>query len=167
MTILSRFSGKRASLGGILAIALLAATLPASGTARAAEYVNVILDQATIEKLPDHASTVVIGNPLIADVSIQAGGLLVVTGKGYGITNLVAFDRGGAVLMDKLIRVQGATDAIVVVYRGIERESYSCTPICERRVTLGDTASFFDATLGQAGRLIGQAQGGVGQSIQR
>src|SRR5262249_19095193 len=103
----------------------------------------------------------------IADVSIQSGGLLVVTGKGYGVTNMLAFDRNGAVLLDKLVRVQGPNESVLVVYRGVERESYSCTPLCERRVTLGDTPQFFEATLGQTGSRVGQAQGGTGQSVQR
>ena len=37
------------------------------------------------------------------------------------------------------------------VYRGVERETYSCTPDCERRITLGDSADYFAATLGQSG----------------
>ena len=39
-------------------------------------------------KLPDKVATIVIGNPLIADAALQAGGLLVITGKGYGTTNM-------------------------------------------------------------------------------
>ena len=46
-------------------------------------------------KLPDQVATIVIGNPLIADATLQSGGVLVVTGKGYGATNLLALDRGG------------------------------------------------------------------------
>ena len=39
--------------------------------------INVVLDQARLIKLPDRVSTFVIGNPLIADASMQAGGLMV------------------------------------------------------------------------------------------
>ena len=100
-----------------------------------------------------------VGNPLIADVSVQTGGLVVVTGKGYGVTNFIALDNRGAILAEQLIEVRGPEDHVVVVYRGVERESYSCTPKCERRITLGDTPNYFDATLAQTGRRDGQAQG--------
>ena len=100
--------------------------------------IDVILDQAKLVKLPERVATIVIGNPLIADATVQAGGLMVITGKGYGRTNLIALDRTGAVLMEKTVEVQGPRAGIVVVYRGVERESYSCTPDCERRITLGD-----------------------------
>jgi Pilus formation protein N terminal region len=140
----------------VLALALASAlTMPRVG---AAETVTVVLDQAQLMKLPDKVGTIIIGNPLIADVSLQAGGTMVITGKGYGATNVIALDRTGATLMSTTIQVVGARDA-VVVYRGIDRESYSCTPTCERRITLGDAPSYFDATVAQAGSRNGQAGG--------
>jgi hypothetical protein len=110
--------------------------------------------------LPDRVATIVIGNPLIADATVQSGGVLVVNGKGYGMTNLLALDRNGRVLMSRMVEVSGAgTSDIVTVYKGIERESYSCAPNCERRITLGDSPGFFNAALSQSGARNGQAQG--------
>lgn len=107
--------------------------------AAAADPILVPLDQAKLMQLPERAATVVVGNPLIADVSIQPGGLAVITGKGYGATNFIVLDRSGAVLSEKTVDVQGPSDKTVVVYRGFTRQTYSCTPDCERRITLGDT----------------------------
>ena len=104
-----------------------------------------------------------VGNPLIADVAVQPGGILVITAKSYGVTNLVALDRTGTTLMEHPIQVLGPRDNVVVLYRGIERESYSCTPNCERRITLGDTATYFTANLTQAGTLNTQAQGAAAE----
>jgi len=101
----------------------------------------------------------VVGNPLIADVTLQSGGIIVVTGKGYGATNFIAMDRNGEVLVDRQIQVEGPTDQLVTVYRGVERESYSCMPICQRRVTLGDGETYFKSAIDQAGSLSGQAAG--------
>ena len=71
-----------------------------------------------------------IGNPLIADLSIQPGGLAVITGKSYGATNFLIMDKSGAVLTEQNVEVEGPTDKIVVVYRGVDRNTYSCTPEC-------------------------------------
>ena len=142
-----------------VALALVSAvTMPRGG---AAETVTVVIDQAQLMQLPDRVGTIIIGNPLIADVSLQAGGTMVITGKGYGATNIIALDRNGATLMTTTIQVVGARDA-VVVYRGVDRESYSCTPSCERRITLGDAPPYFDATLGQAGSRSSSASGAAG-----
>ncbi len=121
--------------------------------------IAVNVDQAKLVKLPPKVATIVVGNPLIADVTLQPGGLIVVTGKGYGATNFIAMDRAGEVLVDRIIQVEGPTDQLVTVYRGIERESYTCMPICQRRVTLGDGDHFFKAAMDQAGTLSSQAAG--------
>ncbi|HKS60693.1 MAG TPA: pilus assembly protein N-terminal domain-containing protein [Xanthobacteraceae bacterium] len=132
------------------ALVLLAAVAILPRPALAAEApLNIVLDQATIMRLPEKVSTIVVGNPLIADIAIQSGGLIVVTGKGFGATNLIVLDRAGAVLMERQVVVRGATDQTVSVYRGAERETYSCTPNCERRITLGDSAAFFTAVSAQ------------------
>jgi Flp pilus assembly secretin CpaC len=109
----------------------------------------VELDQATLFKLPDRAATVVIGNPLIADVSIESGGIAVATAKGFGITNVVVLDRSGVVLMERALAVTAPRDHVVFVYRGASRTTYSCTPDCSARVTLGDDPDVFDKVLGE------------------
>src|SRR4051812_14118766 len=123
------------------------------------ETVAVNVDQAKLVKLPGKIATIVVGNPMIADVTLQPGGIVVVTGKGYGATNFIALDRAGEVVVDRIIQVEGPTDQLVTVYRGVERESYSCMPICQRRVTLGDGGEYFKAAMDQAGSLAGTAAG--------
>ncbi|HEY6027128.1 MAG TPA: pilus assembly protein N-terminal domain-containing protein [Pseudolabrys sp.] len=136
---------RRLRLPAVLALALSAA--PAF-----AESITVNVDEARIMKLPEGVATVVIGNPLIADATLQSGGILVLTGKGFGATNLLALDRTGRVVTNKTVEVVGAKGAdLVVVYRGMERESYSCAPVCERRITLGDSPAYFNNALSQSG----------------
>jgi hypothetical protein len=86
---------------------------------------------------------------------------VIVTGKGYGATNVIAMDRSGKILADRVIQVEGPTDQLVTVYRGLERESYSCMPICQQRVTLGDGSAYFKSTMDQANNLSSQAAGGA------
>ena len=132
---------------------------PVPESALGGEPVTVQLDQAKILKLPERTATLVVGNPLIADVTVQPGGILVVTAKSYGVTNLVALDRAGTTLMEHPIQVIGPSDSVVVVYRGIERASYSCMPSCERRITLGDSVDYFAANLTQTSTFSDAAQG--------
>ena len=145
----------------LVAAAVLAS--PAAGLAEStADTIAVNVDQAKLVRLPGKVATIVVGNPLIADVTLQPGGMIVVTGKGYGATNFIALDRGGEILVDRQIQVEGPSDRLVTVYRGVERESYSCMPICQRRVTLGDSDNFFNTTMSQAGTLSNNASGNAG-----
>ncbi|MGI8525900.1 MAG: pilus assembly protein N-terminal domain-containing protein [Pseudolabrys sp.] len=142
---------------GFLSGALFATV---SISAAQGETVKINLDQAHVMRLPDRVSTIVIGNPLIADATLQAGGMLVVTGKGYGATNLLALDRSGRVVMDNVVQVAGpGRSDVIVMYKGVNRESYSCAPECLPRITLGDSNDFFAATVGQTAARNGQAQG--------
>lgn len=125
-----------------------------------AEHVTVNVDQARVMPLPQGVATIVIGNPLIADATLQSG-VLVLTGKGYGTTNLVALGRDGHVVANDTVEVVSPRGAdLVVVYKGAERESYSCSPLCERRITLGDGVTYFTTTLAQSSSRAGQAASG-------
>src|SRR5216683_3124769 len=142
----------RASFGfRALAIGILLCPVAASAEFPV-DAIAVNVDQAKLVRLPGRVATIVVGNPLIADVTLQNGG-------GYGATNFIAMDRSGEVLVDRVIQVEGPTDQVVTVYRGVERESYSCMPICQRRVTLGDGDTYFKSAIDQAGSLSGQAAG--------
>ena len=143
----------------IFAFALaLVAAIAAPAPVNAAGDIAIVLDEARLVKMPERASSIVIGNPLIADATVQPGGLLVLTGKGYGSTNIIALDRSGAVLMEKTIEVIGPNNT-VAVYRGIVRETYSCNPFCEPRIMLGDGQAFFENTIGQSSSRAGLAAG--------
>ena len=144
---------------GLCSLAVATLLWPAVCLGAPDDKIAVYVDQAKLLKIPAKAATIIVGNPLIADVTLQSGGIVVVTGKGYGATNFIAMDRSGDVLVDRQIQVEGPTERLVTVYRGVERESYSCAPICQRRITLGDGENYFKAAIDQAGSLSSQASG--------
>jgi len=147
---------RRRLVAGLAATLLSVAAIAATPTQ--ADTITVHVDAAQIMKLPEKVATIVIGNPLIADAALQSGGILVVTGKGFGSTNMLALDRTGRVVMDKTVQVIGPSGGdLVVVYKGVSRESYSCTPQCAPRITLGDDGKYFGDTLTQTGARLGAA----------
>lgn len=153
---MSAVFGRYSLVFGVLAAVLL------PGAVAQADSVSINLDQAKLINIPERTTTIVIGNPLIADAALQSGGLLVVTGKGYGATNLLALDRDGRVVMSKTVEVGGPSNsALVVVYRGVARETWSCAADCQPRNTLGDGKDYFAETLGQISTRNGAAQGGA------
>ena len=113
------------------------------------ETVAVTIDHAKVIRLPQGAQTIIIGNPIIADVTTQKNGLLVLTGKSYGVTNMIALDAAGSMLAESLISVQAPSESLVTVQRGLDRESYSCTPNCQPSILLGDATKYFGDVGGQ------------------
>jgi hypothetical protein len=116
---------------------------PALATAMAEpQHIAVTLDMAKLVKLPEHVETIVVGSPIIADVTmLKKNGLVVVTGKGYGQTNVIFLDSSGQAVSEAIVTVQHA-QGLLTVQRGTERESYSCAPRCEPAFSLGDSAKF-------------------------
>jgi Flp pilus assembly secretin CpaC len=109
----------------------------------AQDLLTVTVDQAKVFELPETARTLIIGNPMIADVTLlRSAGKMVVTGKGFGETNMIALDNAGNTIKEMDILVVGGSQALVV-QRGMERESYTCAPRCQPTAVLGDDSKFF------------------------
>lgn len=152
----------RRALAAVLA-GLALANAPATAQQAKSETVLVTVDQAKVVRLPERAQTVIVGNPGIADVTVQKNGVMVVTGKSFGVTNLIALDAGGTLLAESLVRVRADSESILTVQRGLERESYSCTPTCQPTVQLGDANRYFGEVGGQTTRRNALATGGPAQ----
>jgi hypothetical protein len=132
----------------LIAAALLCGAALAAPAA-AEDAINLMLDRATVIKAPAKTVMVVIGNPAIADVAVQKNGVLVLTGKAAGETNLLALDQEGQLVSESWLRVQ-ASNRNLVVYRGAEPETYSCTPHCQPTIALGDAEKHFAKAGGQS-----------------
>lgn len=124
-------------------IAGIAAAILFGMPASAADLV-VRYDQSQLLRLPRPATEIIIGNPSIADVTLQDGNLLVVTGKTFGITNIIALDAGHNVIQDQRVMVERDDSRVVNLHKGSERFTYACTPNCEPTLTIGDEKSFFN-----------------------
>ena len=114
-------------IAGAVAALLTASALPA----QAGGGIEVVMNQAKIVKLSRAADTIVIGNPAIADASVQDGTTIVLTGKGFGVTNLVILDENGSPIVDEQVTVARQDASSVRIYRRANLQTLSCTPYCE------------------------------------
>jgi Flp pilus assembly secretin CpaC len=121
--------------------------------------IQVEVNFAQLYELPQDVSTIVIGNPAIADVTIQRSGIAVVTGKAYGTTNMIVLNAAGKVISEQQITVKPRDEGTVTVQRALERETLVCPPssTCERTIKVGDAPANFDAATGQASALSNMA----------
>lgn len=123
---------------------------------------RVMLDEARLLRLDTAAQTLVIGNPAIADAVVNDGKTIIITGKAFGTTNLIALNRSNEIIAERQIEVQEPDSSILSVQRGAKKESYSCTPKCRPTPILGDDQDFVSGIIGQSGSRNGWAQGSGG-----
>ncbi|MDR3494273.1 MAG: pilus assembly protein N-terminal domain-containing protein [Ancalomicrobiaceae bacterium] len=139
----------RLALIAAATLAVLAVDMP---PALGKEPIVVMIDRAKVMRLPAPAGTVIIGNPGIADASVQDRLTLVLTGKSVGLTNLVVLDAKGNPIADEVLSVSKSEEGLVTVQKATSRFSYYCTPHCNPTVEVGDAPEF-------NGQAIAQIQG--------
>jgi Flp pilus assembly secretin CpaC len=114
-----------------VAAAWLAASAIVAAPAHAEAGIRILMNEAKIVKLAQPADTIVVGNPDIADASVQDATTIILTGKGFGVTNLVILDETGTPIVDEQVFVSRQDARSVRIYRRSEVQTLSCTPYCE------------------------------------
>jgi len=126
-----------------IGLGVMAASVPVGAHAGGAQSYTVELNKTEIVRLPGAASSIIVGNPKIADVTVQSSDLIFVVGRGYGETNLIILDAQGNTMMNADLQVVNTLpDNGVRLYNGKDRETYSCIPFCGPSPVLGDDGSF-------------------------
>ncbi len=121
--------------------------------------VTVKVNMARVLRINAPAATVIIGNPGIADITIQDPQTLVLTGKSFGQTNLIVLDTLGNPVADTIVQVVQDQADVVTVYMGDARNSYACTPVCQPMVMLGDDGAFSSEAVASSKTLSNMAAG--------
>ncbi len=146
----------RKSFAVLLSAGIVLGTLAPVAAAESAP-VSVQVNMARILRIDAPASTVIIGNPGVADITIQDPQTLVLTGKSYGQTNLIILDAGGNPIADTLIRVTQDLANVVTMYVGDRRQSFSCEPVCQSVIMMGDDPGFTGEAVGSSQTIAGVA----------
>ena len=102
---------------------------------------TVEMDQSQLITLPTDPGRIVIGNPSIADMSLN-GKQLFIHGHSFGETNMMVFDNDGNKLLDLIVTVAHRTDNQLTMFVGspddVQRYTYTCGPNCEVNMMTGD-----------------------------
>ena len=114
-----------------LILALAVTAVATTATAQSAPL-NVEIDRSARIALRGAAASVIVGNPAIADVSVIDAGKAVVSGRGYGVTNLVIIDQLGRTVLERQVVVAAPSEGRVSVIRGPKVSEYACAGGCER-----------------------------------
>ena len=136
-------SARRMVHGFAITMATFFATTMFANQLQAATSLTLIADRAKIVRIAGEVSSVIVGNPSFADVSVQKK-FLIIHGRNFGQTNILILDENGETLADLNVTIVKGPDRNISVYRGGQKSSYACAPKCESTLQVGDSKAYFD-----------------------
>ena len=131
----------------------MAATAVALSAAAHAEQITVETGTSKPLRLSRAASSVVIGNQNIADVSVTDPQMIFLTGKSFGTTNLVVLDANSDIIFSGDVVVTTNATNLVTVNRAGSSFTYDCAGECRDAPVIGDDQGHFARSIEQAQQL--------------
>lgn len=116
--------------------------------ADAAEKLVLTADQSQIIQLPSDPGTVVVGNPSIADATLE-GRSIFLHARGPGLTNILVLDAAGKAMVDYQVHVAYADSDSIAKFTPAGRFTYTCPTDCEPTLRVGDNDQFFKGFIDQ------------------
>ena len=135
--------------GTLIAAVMSVGLLSGAPSSQAQDVVDITIDFAKLMKLDAPADTIVIGNPGIADATVQDENTLVLTGRAAGTTNMIILDKDGKEIANTIVRVASDTRQLTTIFYGTDRQTFSCSPICEQVISVGDSEAAFGRATAQ------------------
>lgn len=126
--------------------------------ANASEVLTLETDQSQLVILPALPGSVIIGNPTIADATVE-GTKLFVHARAFGTTNIMILDLSGNQVASFDVSITHVTPNTVALFKGGIRESYNCAPFCEAEMQIGDGDEHYKIIADQTKKKIELATG--------
>lgn len=127
-----------------LASLCIGAALVSSINVVQAASLSVTINQSRIISLSEPASTFVVGNPSIADANFASPTKVLILGKAYGATNLIALDASGKIILNTKLHVVTNQSNQVSLFKGSAKQSLDCYGDCVAMIDLGDDISIVE-----------------------
>lgn len=132
----------------------------AVGAVASAEQLSIEASKTIPLRLDGSAASIVVGNKNIADVAVHDDRLIFITGKSYGTTNLLVFNKAGDQIYGGDIVVTANSANLVSVNRAGLTRTYDCAPVCRSTMSVGDDPSYFNNLISQQLRTQALTEGG-------
>ena len=117
--------------------------------AATAQEISVETNKTVPVRVTGSAASIVIGNKNVADVAVHDEHLIFITGKTFGTTNLMIFDKSGKQIMSSDVVVTANASNLVTINRSGASYTYDCAPECRSVTSAGDEETYFERLMTQ------------------
>ncbi|MDD2869393.1 pilus assembly protein N-terminal domain-containing protein [Neomegalonema sp.] len=122
----------------------------------------ILGDHTRRVRLDREATTILVGNPAVADVTVLSKRTMFVSARSVGSTNIVALDENEEEIASWEVFVREPEAKRVTLRQGPTRENYQCAPYCERSLSQNDSPSAHSSHLGVINAEMGLDRTAVG-----
>ncbi len=123
-----------------------------------AAQMNVPMNESSVVIVEGEPDAIIVGNPMVADVTMVNGHTLVVHGRLFGNTDVTVLDEDGQELLTVSVSVTDQWRGGLAVHMGSPNQNvragsvnYVCNPRCVRALHPGDETTAADNFAGQSG----------------
>lgn len=109
----------------------------------AAGQLSVETNKTIPVRIKGAAASIVLGNKNVADVAVHSENLFFITGKTFGTTNLMVFNKAGDQIYSTDVVVTVNSSNLVTVNRSGQNYTYDCAPECRPVISIGDEPDYF------------------------
>ena len=134
----------------VLTLAVTALTLGLAAPVLAHPGIEVAVDHTTRLHVSQPAGSVIVGNPAVADVTVVDPHTVFVSGRGYGVSEVVVLDPLGRTVWDGNVVVTQNNANQVTVYHGASPVEMACATICTPSLRTPKTQGSSGAATGAA-----------------
>jgi Flp pilus assembly secretin CpaC len=129
-----------------------------------AESIIVDIDFMRGLQFKKPAGQIILGNPIIADITVRDDKFIFISGKSPGRTNMLVYGRDGE-LTEQYILVVRDPNAYLTVFQGAENKShFDCEPLCQRVLRIEDRGQDAEAQRGRVSAQIEMIDGRARQA---
>ncbi len=132
----------------VIALATVVATSAAALAATAQDSaMSVQRDESRRVQLRGAAESIIVGNPQIADVTVVDANTLYITGKGNGVTEVIAVGASGRTVFQSQVVVTEGGAGRVRVWRGAQATEMACAESCAPTLRANGSSSAAPAAM--------------------
>ena len=118
------------------------------GLLEGARCLVILGDHMRRVRLDRPASTILVGNPAVADVTVLGKDTMFVSARSVGSTNVIVLDSDNNEIATYEVFVREPETKRVTLRQGMTRENFLCAPNCERALSQNDSAEAHQTKLG-------------------
>jgi hypothetical protein len=145
-----------------IAAAAGAVLMACVGQADASQQMTVVRNGMLRVTLPAAAGSVIVANPLIADVNVVDSHTIYVIGRGYGSSAVTILDKAGRPIFDSQVMVTSSGQNAVTMYKGSTPTILVCSNVCQPAGDDNAANPQMAAAAGQQSKMTTAAPAGTG-----